>query len=224
MNLSTCRQNVLARNFVHPKGLLGWLAGLIMANRASNQQRNLWTLDLLDIQPDHRILEFGCGPGWALNQACQRASRGHVVGIDPSQVMLRQATRRNQKAITAGQLRLVVADAENLPADLGGPFDRIFSSNVFGFLDDPENTFRRLRSHLGLNGTIATTWLPRLGSKSDDAAVGMADRIAKVCSHAGWEVLRTEFRRFDGVIACCVIAGSAHNDPNRTTDDIRSPR
>ena len=138
--------------------------------------------------------------------------------------MLRQARRRNQKAITAGQLRLVEADVVNLPADLGGPFDRIFSSNVFGFLGNPENAFRRLRSQLSPNGIIATTWLPRLGSKSDDVAAGMADRIAQVCSNAGLAVQRTEFRRFDGVLAFCVIAGTAHNEPSRSAVDNCSPK
>jgi SAM-dependent methyltransferase len=207
MNNQACRTHFLARYFAQPQGLLGWLAGVIMANRASNRQRNLWTLDLLDIEPDHRVLEIGCGPGWALSQACQRADNGVVVGVDPSMTMLGQTRKRNRMALERGKLQLVHASAENLPEQLGGPFDRIFSSNVFGFLSDPDSVFKSLRKQLKPSGLIATTWLPRVGVKTDDAAVAMAERIEKACDAAGMAVRRREFLRLDSVLCCCVIAG-----------------
>lgn len=207
MNSQAYRTNILARNFVHPQGLPGRIAGIIMANRASNRLRNTWTLDLLGIEPDHRVLEIGCGPGWALSRACQRARNGLVVGVDPSAIMLRQARSRNRSAMESGHLRLVNARAEDLPEELGGPFDRIYSSNVIGFLSDPQSVFRSLSRHLEPGGLIATTWLPRPGKTTDDATVATADRIQQVCEGSGMTVRRRESRRFDSVLACCVIAG-----------------
>ena len=47
--------NVLDAAFGHPRGLLGRVGGVIMVH--STKLRNEWTLSLLDIQPDDRILE-----------------------------------------------------------------------------------------------------------------------------------------------------------------------
>ena len=52
------KQNIISQ-FSNPHGLLGRLAGTIMAHRPSNQERNRWTVDLLEIQPDDHVLEIG---------------------------------------------------------------------------------------------------------------------------------------------------------------------
>ena len=48
--------------FGRPSGALGALAGVVMATRASNRRRNAWTVELLEVQPDHQVLEIGFGP------------------------------------------------------------------------------------------------------------------------------------------------------------------
>ena len=55
--------------FREPRGPLGVLAGRIMSKRSSNRERSAWTVDLLDVQPDDRILELGYGPGLGLEAA-----------------------------------------------------------------------------------------------------------------------------------------------------------
>jgi len=56
------------RRFVHPKGVLGRLGGMIMArmNRDAAEQ----VIELLDVQSDDKILEVGFGPGVAINCCC----------------------------------------------------------------------------------------------------------------------------------------------------------
>ena len=54
-------KRILDAAFAHPKGPLGRLGGLIMAR--STRQRNEWTISLLNIKDDDRILEVGSGPG-----------------------------------------------------------------------------------------------------------------------------------------------------------------
>lgn len=66
-----------------------------MATRPSNLERNMRTLALVDIQPDDRVLEIGFGPGIAIERAAELARRGKVIGVDHSELMLRQASRRN---------------------------------------------------------------------------------------------------------------------------------
>jgi ubiquinone/menaquinone biosynthesis C-methylase UbiE len=72
-----------------------------MAHRGSNRQRNLWVVSLLDVQPTDRVLEIGFGPGLAIAELARRATRGHIYGIDHSEVMVRQASKRNAAAIRA---------------------------------------------------------------------------------------------------------------------------
>lgn len=206
MDARNCRTHFVAKHFVDPRGILGWLAGQIMARRASNRRRNRWTLELLDIAPHHRVLEIGCGPGWALNLACKLAREGRVVGVDRSSTMLAQARYRNRTAVRDGLLQLVEAAAEHLPEDLGGPFDRAYSSNVFGFLDDPASVFRTLRTRLKPGALLATTWMPRLGPKTDEAVQGVAESIEGHCETVGFTVRNREFMRDGPTLACCVIA------------------
>jgi SAM-dependent methyltransferase len=205
MEAQRCQTHGLARHFVQPRGLLGWLAGQIMAHRKSNQQRNRWTLEQLAIEPHHRILELGCGPGWALSVACEAAHEGFVVGVDRSRTMLAQARKRNRSTIKLGRLKLVEASAEDLPGDLGGPFDRVYSSNVFGFLDAPEPVFKTLYVHMRPGGLLATTWLPRLGPRTQEASVEMAQQIEEVCERVGFTFRSREQMQINAVPAICVI-------------------
>jgi len=78
--------NVLDATFGHPRGLLGRLGGVIMAR--STRQRNAWTVSLLDIGHDDRILEVGFGPGALIQALAARAAEGFVVGVDLSPKML----------------------------------------------------------------------------------------------------------------------------------------
>ena len=77
--------------FHQPTGAVGHVAGWIMGRRSSNVARNRWAVQLLDVQPADRVIELGCGPGVAIAALATRAIRGLVVGVDHSQVMIRQA-------------------------------------------------------------------------------------------------------------------------------------
>jgi hypothetical protein len=68
------------RQFGHPRGIAGHLAGWVMAHRSSNKQRNRWVVWLLDVQPTDRVLEIGFGPGLAIAELSRRATRGMVYG------------------------------------------------------------------------------------------------------------------------------------------------
>src|SRR3954470_16538133 len=96
----------LFRNFGDPRGLGGRVAAFVMAHRSSNVQRSRWAVGLLDLKPDDRLLEVGCGPGVAL--AAARKLTPYVVGVDRSPVMVRRARRRSGATV-------VESAAENLP-------------------------------------------------------------------------------------------------------------
>jgi ubiquinone/menaquinone biosynthesis C-methylase UbiE len=110
--------------FMRPRGFAGWLAGWEMALRSSNRQRNVWAVGLLEVEPSDRVLEIGFGAGIAIRELSRRATHGLVCGVDHSDVMVRQATRRNADAVHAGRVELRCGSAEHLPA-FEEPFDKV---------------------------------------------------------------------------------------------------
>src|SRR5436309_4010136 len=82
--------------FARPSGLLGRLAGRLMAKGIEDDE---WLTSLLEIKPYDRVLEVGFGPGVAIELIAARAANGLVAGIDPSDVMLREAKRRNRLGV-----------------------------------------------------------------------------------------------------------------------------
>src|SRR5258706_16163915 len=81
-------------------------------------------------------------------------------GVDHSEVMLRQARRRNAGAIRAGRVDLRLATADRLP-NFDAQFDKVLAVNSMGFWDDPVACLRALRSLLRPGGRIAIASQPR---------------------------------------------------------------
>src|ERR1700731_311741 len=128
----------------HPRGPAGIVAGWVFAHRPSNRQRNRWAVSLLDVQPADHVLEIGFGPGLAVAELA-RAGAGHVYGVDHSDVMLRQASRRNAAAIRGGRVTLIKGPVDQLPPALDGPFDAIVAVNSLGFWPAPAERLTELR-------------------------------------------------------------------------------
>ncbi len=190
--------------FRQPRGPLGVLAGRIMSKRSSNQERNGWTVGLLDLQPNDRVLELGYGPGLGL-EAALRHGAAEVVGIDHSRAMRRMASRRVRRTSTRARLDLRLGDAEHLPDDLG-MLDKIFSCNVWLFWKDPVDVFVTLRRHLAPGGTLAVTHLPRHGGATRDTTLEAASTIAEELTQAGFTQVRNELLELQPVLATCVLA------------------
>src|SRR5581483_1248593 len=190
--------------FRKPQGALGRLAGLVMANRPSNRARNVWTVELMDIAPDDRVLEIGCGPGLGLAAAAAKAIRGAVIGVDHSQIMIAQARRRNRGAIESGRMRLLVGGLEQLE-ELGVAFDKIFSVNVVQFLPDKSGAFRALFAILRAGGIIATTYMPRHSAATRSDALRISDEVSRHMQAASFADIRVEELELKPVPAICVI-------------------
>lgn len=199
----------LIGQFKRPRGPLGRLAGWIMARRASNRRRNEWTIELLDLEPETRVLEIGYGPGYALDLVAQYVKRGRIVGLDHSPTMLDAARKRNRSAVAAGRMALFVGSADRLgdcpePA-LAGPFDRIFAVNVAMFWDDPAAVFKSLAGRLAPGGRVCVTTQPRTGEKTDRASLAVGERLAEAMGAGGLRSVRIERLTELSPMAVCVI-------------------
>jgi ubiquinone/menaquinone biosynthesis C-methylase UbiE len=103
-------------------------------------------VEQLDIRPDDRVLEIGCGHGVAATFVCERLEEGHLTAVDRSAKMIQAATRRNAAHVEAGRAEFLTAHLEDL--DLGERrFDKIFVVCVGHFHRDPERT-RSIAEHV----------------------------------------------------------------------------
>jgi len=141
----------LTRQFSGPRGPLGYVAGFLMSRM--NVQLNQWAVDLMELGPFDRICEIGFGPGLAVELAASRATSGFVAGVDLSEVMLAQASRRNRAAIAAGRVELRCGTAAELPfADAS--FTRACAVNSLQFWPEPEAGIREIHRVLSPGGRL----------------------------------------------------------------------
>jgi SAM-dependent methyltransferase len=106
-------------------GPTGW----VMAKAMPRMEAGLYetVAEMLDLQPEDELLDIGCGPGAFLAAKAQHVRR--VVGLDLSQVMLREAERRLADRIAAGTARLVTCSAAELPFE-DGEFSAVTAINA----------------------------------------------------------------------------------------------
>ena len=198
------KQNIMGQ-FKNPHGLIGKVAGFVMANRSSNVERNMWTIKLLDLKPTDRLLEIGYGPGLAIEAASKRITEGLIVGLDHSETMLHQAKKRNQEAIQQGLVELYLGTIDTLPAQCK-LFDKIFSANVVQFWPNPTETFRKLKTLLAPGGIISTTYMPRHSSATNQDGERKAKEIEVQLKTAGFHQINIEVLPMKPISAYSVVA------------------
>jgi ubiquinone/menaquinone biosynthesis C-methylase UbiE len=200
----------MVRQFHDPTGPGGHIAGWVMGHRSSNVQRNRWAVELLDVQPTDHVLELGCGPGVAVAALAGRATRGLVVGADHSEVMIRQARRRNAAAIRQGRVRLIHSPVERLQVT-NGPFDAALAVNNVGLWPEPTTQLRDIGRLLRPGGRIALVSQPRCPGATAATSAEAADRLRALLSQAGFRDLRSETLELNPP-AACVLATRARSD------------
>ena len=140
----------LFMQFGRPQGLLGRLAGHLMARFDADDR---WIVELLDVQPDDRVLDLGCGPGIAVALIAARACSGLVAGVDPSEVMVRQASRRNRAAVRQGRVELRLGAAADLPYP-DAHFTKACALHSLQFWPSVEAGLREVRRVLARRGLL----------------------------------------------------------------------
>lgn len=185
-------QQAIVGQFRNPHGVMGAVAGWIMANRSSNLERNGWTISQLGIGDEDRVLEIGCGPGAALKLLHAACPSVRAVGIDLSPVMVRQARSRNAQAVRSGQFEILqgALGTAGLPA---GSFDAAYSCNVVQFIENRPEFLDRLRQVLRPGGRLAISFQPRgICATAEEGRRWIADVAEDLCAAGFTEVSVSE--------------------------------
>jgi ubiquinone/menaquinone biosynthesis C-methylase UbiE len=110
-------------------------------------------VDRLDIRPDDRVLEIGCGHGVAATLVCERLDEGRLTAIDRSPKMIDAAKCRNAAHVEAGKAEFLVTSLEDL--DLGDRrFDKIFAVRVGLFHREPDRARSLAERWLAPGGAV----------------------------------------------------------------------
>jgi ubiquinone/menaquinone biosynthesis C-methylase UbiE len=177
--------------FGFPQGFLGVLAGWLMGRLSV--ELNTWAVRHLDVKPADHVLEIGFGPGLGIAYISELATQGLTAGVDPSPVMMRQATKRNASAIKSGRVELREGAMPNLPYD-DNKFDKVLSVNNVMLWPNPEASLNDVRRVLKTGGRIVITLCPRWAKTFRDVE-DMAQEIVALVNQAGFTNTTVDLRR-----------------------------
>jgi ubiquinone/menaquinone biosynthesis C-methylase UbiE len=108
------------------------------------------TLALMDLQPADRILDLGCGTGWASRRMARVATKGEIVGLDVADEMLRRA---EQASPAFKNIRYVWGSAEKIPA-ADNAFSKALSVESFYYYADQGKALDELHRVIAPGGKI----------------------------------------------------------------------
>jgi ubiquinone/menaquinone biosynthesis C-methylase UbiE len=108
------------------------------------------TLALMDLQPTDRVLDLGCGTGWASRRIARVVNKGEVVGLDVADEMLRRA---EQTSAGLSNVRYVWGSAEKIPAR-DDQFTKVLSVESFYYYADQGKALEELRRVMAPGGRL----------------------------------------------------------------------
>ncbi len=105
------------------------------------------TLERLPLTGRETVLDAGCGSGRVTEALLERVPQGHVIAIDASASMVREARRRLGERADVRQVDL-------LDLHLREPVDAILSTATFHWITDHARLYRRLHAALTPAGRL----------------------------------------------------------------------
>jgi len=121
--------------------------GHITAWLRAFQQR---VIDVMSPQPHYRVLDVGCGSGWADILLSRTLTAGRACGIDLSPAMIERA---RSNAAGMPNVEFAVGDAERIPYG-DGVFDAVMCSSSFHHYPNPVRALREFRRVLKAGGAV----------------------------------------------------------------------
>jgi ubiquinone/menaquinone biosynthesis C-methylase UbiE len=142
----------IAEQARHARGRLGRLIAFVMAHETWAQNKR--AIQALSITEIDRVLDIGCGPGRSIGAIAALASKGQVVGIDPSELMVEIAVHRSRSLIKKLRAQIAIASASHLPFE-DESFDKALCVHVVYFWNDLGAAFHEIARVLKPGGRLA---------------------------------------------------------------------
>jgi len=172
---------------------------------AKNAAMNRLAVELLNVEPDDHILEIGFGSGIAIAMAAAHLTSGLILGVDVSDVMLRQARRRNRQFIKDGRVKIKLGSVLQLPYP-DSLFDKVFAVNNFHIWSDQEAALGEIRRVLKEGGILLLPlrhkhpthrWLVPPGFTEHEI-----DQVIRLLDREGFRNIRTQVYHVDQGMTC----------------------
>ena len=151
----------------------------------------------MNLSSGDRILDLGCGDGWACRFIAEHSGVGHVVGLDVSDEMVRRA---RVKSTHGENLAFVCASAEHIPYP-DEAFTRVLSISAFYYFEHPETVLTELLRVVAPGGRLflltclykgLPDWSTSARGLSVPVQVCSADEYKSMLQAAGWRDVHTE--------------------------------
>lgn len=200
-----CEATGWKAQFACPTGLMGRMVGSLMAIK--NAEMNAFAVEMLNVRPEDQILEIGFGHGKAIRMIAERAKAGFVAGVDLSDVMVRQAAKRNLDHIIAGRVEVSQSTVANLPYEYGR-FTKVLAVNNYQFWPNAELNLVEIQRVMREGGWLVLCLRMHSASRFALAPGFTEDEVADIARLARWVGFRDIriVKRKVGREASCVIA------------------
>ena len=131
------------------------LGGKIMVTMMNLGHRPVarWGLRFLELTPDAKVLDCGCGGGANIKRLLKKCPQGVVKGIDYSPVSVEKSKRVNEAAVTKGRCTVLRASVAELPFE-SEQFDAVTAFETVYFWPDLPQCFREVWRVLKSGGTF----------------------------------------------------------------------
>lgn len=159
-----------------------------------------WAASLMNVEPDSRILEIGCGTGTLAATIAEKLDAGRITAIDKSPSMIAKAITRNQGYIDTGRVQLLQSDFEHY-AGSEHIFDKIVAFNVRLFLRQACDPLRKVRQLLARQGQFYLFY-----QFPYDVDITAADPIIEQLEGNAFKIVRKTIKKLKPTTAFGVIA------------------
>lgn len=192
----------------------GWFGSLVTARMLNRHNLKIidTTLELLNLRPNHHVLEIGFGGGISLHRLSSFLRQGMITGIDLSPEMVRKAEKHFSGEIKTGRVRVQLGDVSKLPY-AASSFDRVFTVNTIYFWPDIAQGLSEIRRVLKEGGMVAISIrsrhvMQRLSFTKHNFQLFTAEEVSTLLRQAGYQDVRIDHRDQDKTVDQAVILGA----------------
>lgn len=157
-NLSEQELKELASQLSHPKGENGIATAKSMNVANDNMIRNV--INQIDIFDDINILEIGPGNGLHIKYLFEKNPNINYLGIDISELMVKEATELNSEFANNGKAIFELTDGEIIEK-LDDSINAIFTVNTLYFWKNPKEYLQELFRVLKIDGQFILGFIPK---------------------------------------------------------------